>query len=137
MNYGMTEVYVPNSDANSADRFPEALDVAMNMHNGIVEGNFQAYVWWYIRRSYGPMKEDGTMSKRGAMMAQYSRYVRPGYVRVDATKNPNTNVYVSAYTGDNKVVIVAINKGTSAVSQKFNLQNGSANSMDTYKLGWC
>nr|WP_137697494.1 carbohydrate-binding protein [Ruminiclostridium herbifermentans] len=128
----MTEVYVPNSDANSADRFPEALDVAMNMHNAIVEGNFQAYVWWYIRRSYGPMKEDGTMSKRGAMMAQYSRYVRPGYVRVDATKNPNTNVYVSAYTGDNKVVIVAINKGTSAVSQKFNLQNGSASSMDTY-----
>ncbi len=128
----MTEVYVPNSDNNSADRFPEALDVAMNMHNGIVEGNFQAYVWWYIRRQYGPMKEDGTMSKRGAMMAQYSRYVRPGYVRVDATKNPNTNVYISAYTGDNKAVIVAINKGTSAVSQKFNLQNGSTDSMDTY-----
>jgi glucuronoarabinoxylan endo-1,4-beta-xylanase len=121
----MTEVYVPNSDADSADRFPEALDVAYNMHNGIVEGNFQAYVWWYIRRSYGPMKEDGTMSKRGAMMAQYSRFVRPGYVRVDATKNPNTNVYISAYKGDGKVVIVAINKSNSAVNQKFNVQNGS------------
>jgi len=122
----MTEVYVPNSDENSADRFPEALDVAMNMHNGIVEGNFQAYVWWYIRRQYGPMKEDGTMSKRGAMMAHYSRFVRPGYVRVDATKNPNTNVYISAYTGDGKVVIVAINKSTSAVSQKFNVQGAPA-----------
>ena len=121
----MTEVYVPNSDNNSADRFPEALDVAMNIHNGIVEGNFQAYVWWYIRRQYGPMKEDGTMSKRGAMMAQYSKFVRPGYVRVDATKNPNTNVYISAYKGDGKVVIVAINKGTSAVSQNFNLQNST------------
>jgi glucuronoarabinoxylan endo-1,4-beta-xylanase len=121
----MTEVYVPNSDADSADRFPEALDVAYNMHNAIVEGNFQAYVWWYIRRSYGPMKEDGTMSKRGAMMAQYSRFVRPGYDRVDATKNPNANVYISAYTGDNKAVIVAINKSTSSVNQKFNLQNGS------------
>jgi glucuronoarabinoxylan endo-1,4-beta-xylanase len=121
----MTEVYVPNSDADSADRFPEALDVAYNMHNGIVEGNFQAYVWWYIRRSYGPMKEDGTISKRGAMMAQYSKFVRPGYIRVDATKNPNTNVYISAYKGDGKVVIVAINKGTSAVSQNFALQNGT------------
>ncbi len=122
----MTEVYVPNSNADSADRFPEALDVAYNMHNGIVEGNFQAYVWWYIRRSYGPMKEDGTMSKRGAMMAQYSKFVRPGYIRVDATKNPDTNVYISAYKGDGKAVIVAINKGTSAVSQKFNLQGASA-----------
>ena len=122
----MTEVYVPNSNADSADRFPEALDVAYNMHNGIVEGNFQAYVWWYIRRSYGPMKEDGTMSKRGAMMAQYSKFVRPGYVRVDATKNPDTNVYISAYKGDGKAVIVAINKGTSAVSQKFNLQGATS-----------
>ena len=122
----MTEVYVPNSDADSADRFPEALDVAYNMHNGIVEGNFQAYVWWYIRRSYGPMKENGTMSKRGAMMAQYSKFVRPGYVRVDATKNPNTNVYVSAYTGDSKAVIIAINRSTSSVSQKFNLQGASS-----------
>ena len=121
----MTEVYVPNSDNDSADRWPEALDVAYNMHNGIVEGNFQAYVWWYIRRQYGPMKEDGTMSKRGAMMAQYSKFIRSGYVRVDATKSPNTNVYISAYKGDDKVVIVAINKGTSAVSQKFNVQNGT------------
>jgi len=29
----MTEVYVPNSDSNSADRWPEALEVAHNMHN--------------------------------------------------------------------------------------------------------
>jgi glucuronoarabinoxylan endo-1,4-beta-xylanase len=130
----MTEVYVPNSSANSADNWPEALDVAQSMHNSMVEAEFQAYVWWYIRRSYGPMKEDGTMSKRGAMMAHYSKFVRPGYVRVDATKTPNTNVYVSAYKGDNKVVIVAINKGSSAVSQKFALQNATieVTSVDTF-----
>lgn len=129
----MTEVYVPNSDNNSADRWPEALEVAHNMHNALVEGNFQAYVWWYIRRQYGPMKEDGTISKRGYMMAQYSKYVRPGYYRVDATKNPNTNVYVSAYKGDNKVVIVAINKGNSEVTQKFNIQGGSSSSITAYR----
>ncbi|MFZ5988938.1 MAG: carbohydrate-binding protein [Bacillota bacterium] len=128
----MTEVYVPNSEANSADRWPEALDIAYHMHNSMVEADFQAYVWWYIRRSYGPMKEDGNISKRGYMMAHYSKYIRPGYYRVDATKNPNTNVYVSAYKGDNKVVIVAINKGNSAVTQTFNLQNGSTSSVASY-----
>ena len=129
----MTEVYVPNSDANSADRWPEAIEVSYNMHNALVEGDFQAYVWWYIRRQYGPMKEDGTISKRGYCMAQYSKFVRPGYVRVDATKNPNTNVYVSAYKGDNKAVIVAINKGTSAVTQKFAINNGNIKSVDRYR----
>ncbi len=83
----MTEVYYPNSDTNSADRWPEALDVSQHIHNAMVEGDFQAYVWWYIRRSYGPMKEDGTISKRGYNMAHFSKFVRPGYVRIDATKN--------------------------------------------------
>ena len=128
----MTEVYVPNSDANSADRWPEAIDVSYNMHNALVEGDFQAYVWWYIRRSYGPMKEDGNISKRGYCMAHYSKFVRPGYVRVDATKNPNSNVYVSAYTGDNKVVIVAINKGNSAVNQTFNIQGSSVSKVSRW-----
>jgi glucuronoarabinoxylan endo-1,4-beta-xylanase len=128
----MTEVYYPNSNSNSADLWPEALDVSYHMHNALVEGNFQAYVWWYIRRSYGPMKEDGTISKRGYNMAQFSKFIRPGYVRVDATKNPNNNVYTSAYKGDNKVVIVAINRGTSSVNQKFVLQNGTAASVSSW-----
>lgn len=128
----MTEVYYPNSDNNSADRWPEALDVSYHMHNAMVEGDFQAYVWWYIRRQYGPMKEDGTISKRGYNMAHFSKFVRPGYVRVDATKNPDTNVYVSAYKGNNKVVIVAINRGASAVNQNFVLQNGRAGTLSRW-----
>lgn len=40
----MTEVYYPNSDNNSADRWPEALDVSQHIHNAMVEGDFQAYV---------------------------------------------------------------------------------------------
>ncbi|MEK4436361.1 carbohydrate-binding protein [Paenibacillus sp. FSL K6-2862] len=128
----MTEVYYPNSDNNSSDRWPEALDVSYHMHNAMVEGDFQAYVWWYIRRQYGPMNEDGSISKRGYNMAHFSKFVRPGYYRVDATKNPDTNTFVSAYKGDNKAVIVAINRGTSAVSQKFVLQNGNASTVSSW-----
>ncbi|WP_337031346.1 carbohydrate-binding protein [Paenibacillus illinoisensis] len=128
----MTEVYYPNSDNNSSDRWPEALDVSYHMHNAMVEGDFQAYVWWYIRRQYGPMNEDGSISKRGYNMAHFSKFVRPGYYRVDATKNPDTNTFVSAYKGDNKAVIVAINRGTSAVSQKFVLQNGNASVVSSW-----
>jgi glucuronoarabinoxylan endo-1,4-beta-xylanase len=128
----MTEVYYPNSDNNSQDRWPEALDVSYHINNAMVDGEFQAYVWWYIRRQYGPMKEDGTISKRGYNMAHFSKFVRPGYVRVDATKNPNTNIYVSAYKGNNKVVIVAINRGTSAASQSFTLQNGTASTVSSW-----
>jgi glucuronoarabinoxylan endo-1,4-beta-xylanase len=122
----MTEVYYPNSSANSGDSWPEALDVGEHIHHAMVDAEFQAYVWWYLRRSYGPMREDGQISKRGAMMAHFARFVRPGYVRIDATANPATNVYVSAYQSGSTVVIVAFNKNTSSVSQQFTLANTAA-----------
>ncbi|MFC5940628.1 cellulose binding domain-containing protein [Micromonospora harpali] len=122
----MTEVYYPNSNANSGDAWPEALDVGEHIHRAMVDAEFQAYVWWYLRRSYGPMREDGQISKRGAMMAHFARFVRPGYTRIDATANPASNVYVSAYRGGDTVVIVAVNKNTSSVSQQFTLSGASA-----------
>lgn len=128
----MTEVYYPNS-SDSADLWPQALDVGEHMHHALVDAEFQAYVWWYIRRSYGPMTEDGQISKRGANMAHFSKFVRPGYVRIDATSNPQSNVYTSAYKGtDSEIVIVAINKGTSAVSQPFTLENNTASSVSSW-----
>lgn len=78
------------------------------------------------------MKEDGMISKRGYNMAHFSKFVRPGYVRIDATKNPEPNVYVSAYKGDNKVVIVAINKNNTGVNQNFVLQNGTASQVSRW-----
>jgi len=117
----MTEVYTDSK--NDADVWPMALDVAVHIHNSMVEAEFQSYVWWYIRRSYGPMKENGTISKRGYMMAHFSKFVRHGYLRVDATKQPETDVLVSAYKSADSVVIIAINKKKSAVSQQFNISN--------------
>jgi hypothetical protein len=71
------------------------------------------------------MLENGNISKRGYMMSHFSKFVRPGYVRVDATKAPVTNVDVSAYKSADSVVIVAINRTTSAVSQQFTISNGT------------
>lgn len=128
----MTEVYYPNS-SDSADLWPQALDVGEHIHHALVDAEFQAYVWWYIRRSYGPMREDGRISKRGAAMAHFSKFVRPGYVRIDTTSNPQSNLYVSAYKGGNsKVVIIAINKGTSSVSQPFTLVNNTSSSVSSW-----
>ena len=131
----MTEVYVPNSDQNSADRWPEALQVSENIHNGLAVGNMSAYVWWYIRRHYGPMKDDGTISKRGYCMAQYSKYVRPGDVRIAATEKPDESVYVSAYKNDNnQVTVVAVNMGTTDVTQDFTVGSGETiTDIDSYR----
>nr|WSZ12454.1 glucuronoxylanase [Streptomyces canus] len=127
----MTEVYYPNS-TDSADLWPQALDVGEHIHRAMVDAEFQAYIWWYIRRSYGPMREDGKISKRGATMAHFARFVRPGYVRVEATARPATDVYVSAYRGGGSTVVVALNKAAGAVSQQFTLANSAGPSVATW-----
>lgn len=128
----MTEVYTDSK--NDADVWPMALDVSENIHNGLVVGNMSAYVWWYIRRSYGPLKEDGTISKRGYCMAQYSKFVRPGDVRIGATEQPADNVYISAYKNDdNHVTIVAVNKGTEGYAQQFSIGANNITNVDRYR----
>ncbi|MGC1374576.1 MAG: glycoside hydrolase family 30 beta sandwich domain-containing protein, partial [Anaerolineales bacterium] len=126
----MTEHYTDSTtDANS---WPNALDVAYEIHNSMVEAQFNAYVWWYIRRSYGMLTEDGAVSKRGYAMSQYAKFVRPGAVRVDATKNPTTNVYVSAYKSGQNAVVVVVNRNTSAQSATLSINGGTVSSLTKY-----
>ena len=124
----MTEHY---TTTDSANLWPLALNVGKEI-NDCMNVNMSAYVWWYIVRFYGPIDENGNITKRGYVMSQYARFVRPGFTRVNATTNPQTNVYVTAYKRGSKVVIVALNMGSSSVSQIFTVPNGTATVYESY-----
>jgi O-glycosyl hydrolase len=81
----MTEHYIDSTA--SANDWPKALPLAVELHKSMT-ANYSAYVWWYIRRSYGLITEDGLVSKRGHILSQYAKYVRPGYQRIGATETP-------------------------------------------------
>lgn len=117
----MTEHYT-DSD-NDANLWPNALNVAKEI-NDCMQANFSAYIWWYIRRFYGPIAENGQVSKRGYMMAQYSKYVRPGFIRVDASVGGRPNIHVTAYKDGSKVVVVAVNMGSNSQNLTLHIQNG-------------
>jgi len=117
----MTEHYLNSDD----DITKTIMPVAKEIHDCMVTGNMNAYIYWWITWPNGLANSSGTIFKRAYVIGQFSKYIRPGYTRVDASATPATNVYVSAYTGDDNVVIVAVNTGTSAVSQKFAIQNGT------------
>ena len=102
-----------------------AMDVGYEIHRAMVVGNFNQYTWWYIRRCYGlimekdfgnklsiPTDEIGKISKRGYIMSQFARFVRPGAIRVGATDKPEDNLFASAYKsadGDS-VIVVLVNR---------------------------
>ncbi|HEX3030071.1 MAG TPA: carbohydrate-binding protein, partial [Clostridia bacterium] len=123
----MTEYYI---DGQGIDK---ALETAKQVHDCLTTANMNAYIWWWVHDdNMGFINKAGNPQKRGYMVGQFSKFVRNGYYRVDATANPNTNVYVSGYKGDGKVVIVAINKGNSAVSQNFVLKNGATSQVSSW-----
>lgn len=114
----MTEHYTDS--ASDANDWVKALPVGVEIHKSM-HANYSAYVWWYIRRAYGLLTEDGNVSKRGHIMAQYAKHVRPGYSRIVATERPYHDVLVTAYKGgDGKLVVVAVNNG--AQQRKINLK---------------
>ena len=112
------------ANANKRDTV-NAMDVAYEIHRAMVVGNFNQYTWWYIRRCYGlimekdfgnklqiPSNEIGKISKRGYVLSQFARFVRPGAVRVGATANPEKEVFASAYKSANgdSVIVVLVNR---------------------------
>jgi O-glycosyl hydrolase len=108
---------------------------AESIHNSLVTGQYNAYVWWGIfgaptaAGTWGLVDSSGTPTVMGEVVGQYSKYIQPGYVRVDVTGNPSANVFLSAYTGSGHYVIVAINASSAAVNQSFTLQNGTVTSL--------
>lgn len=105
---------------------------AKEIQDCMVIGNFNAYMWWYAKRFYGPLDEDNTISKRGYIMSNYAKFIRPGYNRVEATYKPKSGVYVSSYYDGNKVVIVALNTKNKIVNQQFVIENGVVPSVTSY-----
>ncbi|WJV54348.1 glycoside hydrolase family 30 beta sandwich domain-containing protein [Prodigiosinella aquatilis] len=127
----MTEHLI--DEKQSGNDWTSALNVANELHNSMV-ANFNAYVWWYIRRSYGLMTEDGNISKRGYVMSQYAKFVRPGFQRIQATENPQSNIHLTAYKGasNDKLVIVAVNTNDSNQSLTLNITNSNVSALKKY-----
>jgi O-glycosyl hydrolase len=125
----MTEHYTESS--NSGDAWPLALDVGTEIHKNMA-ANFSAYIWWYIRRSYGPILENGKVSKRGHIMAQYARFVRPGFTRIGASTPSASGLNVTAYKNGSQVAVVVVNTSSSSQTTTLNVRNGCVESFAKY-----
>jgi O-glycosyl hydrolase len=133
----MTE-FGPLSEATPT--FNEALTTyAESIHNSLVTGQYNAYVWWGIfgtptaAGTWGLVDDGGNPTVMGEVMGQYSKFIQPGYVRAEANASPVAGVYISAYTGDGHFVIVAINSNATSQNLSFALSGGTVTSLTPYQ----
>ena len=106
---------------------------ANSLHKCVVDNNYNAWCYWWLVLSSGTDDEglcdaNGTPTKRLYTLGNYSKFVRPGYVRIDATAAPTSGLLCSAYQDpvSGKFAIVVINQNSSSTSQQFNLSGLSA-----------
>lgn len=125
----MTEHYI-NSNVSGND-WSNAMAAAKEI-NDCMNAGWSAYVWWYIVRSYGPIDQNGNIQKLGYVMAQYARYVRPGFTKISCTEDPSTGIYATAYKNGSKIVVVVINQSSSEVYQPFNLAGATVSDFTSY-----
>ena len=102
--------------------------VAQWIHSALVTGEASAWLWWWYpgQGDNEGLLAQGGDTKRHYTLGNFSKFVRPGYVRVNVTGTFPANVLVSAYSGSNTVVVVAINSGTSTASTTINVSGGTA-----------
>jgi glucuronoarabinoxylan endo-1,4-beta-xylanase len=118
----------PSSDIDNG------LAVAGWIHNAVTIGEASAWLWWWWN-AYNTDDNEGlrlgktgaTDTKRRYTLGNYSKFIRPGYTRVDVTGSVPTDVLLSAYKGpDGTLVVVAINKGSAAASVPIAISGGTA-----------
>lgn len=97
-----------------------AINMAKKLHTAVVDANCAIWQYWWtypLADNEGLFGPGYAVPKRLWTMGQWSRYVRPGYVRVTTGSSPS-NTYVSAFreVSTGNFAIVCINDTGSPVT---------------------
>ncbi|HEX6705552.1 MAG TPA: hypothetical protein VF169_12390 [Albitalea sp.] len=127
----MTEHFLDSvNKADSKSSWPTGIDdaiaIANEIHDGLTLGQYNAFVhWWMVNsddaKPTGLINTNNTPTYFGIGMKHFSYFIRPGYVRYDATSVPVKGVRLSSFgtpagAADSKAVMVLVNENTTDVT---------------------
>ncbi|MBV9946904.1 MAG: hypothetical protein JOZ69_08660 [Myxococcales bacterium] len=95
------------------------LDVARGIYAAVTTGGANGWLYWWTQALFDG-GSTASPPKRVFALGNFSKFVRPGYVRVAATGVPSA-IHVVPFTNpaDGTLAIVAINTGTTAQPASF------------------
>jgi glucuronoarabinoxylan endo-1,4-beta-xylanase len=114
-----TEIYDPNTTSDNS--ITSGLWVAATMYDALANANMNAWhYWWFFGGSTGNagLWNVNSPTKRLWVMGNFSRFVRPGFYRIDVSGPVPSGVSVIAFQNpaDNTIAIVAVNTNTGSTS---------------------
>lgn len=125
-----------------ADAMAASMPYIVNLQKGLAGASISAWLWF---RMYDPTDGAGIVGANYRTrlywaIGNFSKFIRPGFVRIGAPLQPTPGVYVSAYkdyylNNAGPLVIVAVNSTNVAKSLLFQNVNVNATPYITYSNG--
>ncbi|KPL20385.1 MAG: hypothetical protein AMS23_11060 [Bacteroides sp. SM1_62] len=134
-NYLMTET--SGHDTN----WDGAINLAKDIHEYLVLGNFSAWIYWQISGNTGgsnpglyTLMLDGKPTNKYYTSKHYYRFIRPGAIRISASST-NNSLLVSAYKHpeEGTLTIVMINPSSDLITVKLEHQLQLPGKYDVYQ----
>lgn len=122
----MTEHYIEGDDIDACMTLAKEMADCMN-------DDMNAYVYWWLREgTTNLMASGGALKKKGYAMAHFSKFIRPGYHRIDAPFDAQYKLNLVAFKGNGKTVLVVVNQNPTPRTQTFTLKNDSITGFRKY-----
>lgn len=122
----------------SVGKFGDGTDIASNLalakliHTDFTASSLNAFVYWWT----SSLVDSAKVPKKVLWtLGQFSRFIRPGWVRVDADAAPTSSILLSAFTNPagTEAAIVAVNMGTSADTLAIQLDSKKFGTVTPYR----
>jgi glucuronoarabinoxylan endo-1,4-beta-xylanase len=133
------------SDPGSAEdpEIDSALRVARLIHDHLTIANTNAWHYWWLIPNIYPDAPETTgalvnqsyqLTRRAYALGNFSKFIRPGFRRVDTTDTRKSGTFASAYVDpqSDRVAIVVINERRTRVNQAIELRGGRLGKLATW-----
>jgi len=127
-----TEVSDDKVNKNLDTTIDSGLRTAQMVHDNLVLGGVSAFHYWWLMPSgtsggNGALTANNTLLPRAWALGNWSKFVRPGFVRVAADPLSQEYVYSSAFldAAGGRFVLVVINQAYFDVDQDFAITGGT------------
>ncbi len=129
----MTEHFINEEENRSkVSYWKECMMTAVEISD-CMEVDMNAYIWWYTKRFYSFIEDKAEkVTKKGFVMSQFSRFVRPGFTRVEVENRNEIPLKITAYKNGNEVVIVVINDGNRKITFDLDVEGIDVDAFNSY-----
>jgi glucuronoarabinoxylan endo-1,4-beta-xylanase len=131
------ELWETEVSYDSSSGIIAALETARQIQQHLVNGQVNAFHYWWLigdPDTGGGLLVKGEPTPQAYGLAHYSKFIRPGYVRLDVSSAVPAGVTVSAFfdPGSARTVVVLVNENANAVDLSLRFAGIAPSSITTW-----